>query len=36
MIYLATRPEGVHVLHCFQKKYPKDEPFGFGSSDEAI
>jgi phage-related protein len=20
MIYLATRPEGVYVLHCFQKK----------------
>ena len=20
LIYLATRPEGVYVLHCFQKK----------------
>jgi phage-related protein len=20
MIYLATRPEGLYVLHCFQKK----------------
>ena len=20
IIYLATRPEGVYVLHCFQKK----------------
>jgi phage-related protein len=20
MIYLATRPDGVYVLHCFQKK----------------
>jgi phage-related protein len=20
MVYLATRPEGVYVLHCFQKK----------------
>ena len=20
MMYLATRPEGVYVLHCFQKK----------------
>ena len=20
VIYLATRPEGVYVLHCFQKK----------------
>ena len=20
MIYLSTRPEGVYVLHCFQKK----------------
>jgi phage-related protein len=20
MIYLATRPEGIYVLHCFQKK----------------
>jgi phage-related protein len=23
MIYLATRPEGVYVLHCFQKKTPR-------------
>lgn len=23
IIYLATRPEGVYVLHCFQKKTPK-------------
>src|ERR1700690_4042118 len=23
MIYLATRPEGVYVLHCFQKKSQK-------------
>jgi phage-related protein/predicted XRE-type DNA-binding protein len=23
MIYLATRPEGVYVLHCFQKKTPQ-------------
>ncbi len=23
VIYLATRPEGVYVLHCFQKKTPK-------------
>jgi phage-related protein len=23
MIYLAARPEGVYVLHCFQKKTPK-------------
>ena len=23
MVYLATRPEGVYVLHCFQKKTPK-------------
>lgn len=22
-IYLATRPEGLHVLHCFQKKTQK-------------
>jgi phage-related protein len=20
VIYLATRPEGIYVLHCFQKK----------------
>jgi phage-related protein len=20
LIYLATRPEGIYVLHCFQKK----------------
>lgn len=23
MIYLATRPEGIYVLHCFQKKTQK-------------
>jgi phage-related protein len=23
VIYLATRPEGVYVLHCFQKKTQK-------------
>lgn len=23
LIYLATRPEGVYVLHCFQKKTQK-------------
>lgn len=23
VIYLATRPEGVYVLHCFQKKAQK-------------
>jgi phage-related protein len=23
VIYLATRPEGVYVLHCFQKKTRK-------------
>ena len=23
MVYLATRPEGVYVLHCFQKKTQK-------------
>lgn len=23
MIYLAKRPEGVYVLHCFQKKMPR-------------
>jgi phage-related protein len=23
IIYLATRPEGVYVLHCFQKKTPQ-------------
>ena len=23
IIYLATRPEGVYVLHCFQKKTQK-------------
>jgi phage-related protein len=36
IIYLATRPEGVYVLHCFPEEVPKDEPFGFGSSDETI
>jgi len=23
VIYLATRPEGVFILHCFQKKTPQ-------------
>lgn len=23
IIYLATRPEGIYVLHCFQKKTQK-------------
>jgi phage-related protein len=23
MVYLAMRPDGVHVLHCFQKKSPR-------------
>lgn len=23
MIYLAIRPEGIYVLHCFQKKTPQ-------------
>jgi len=23
VVYLAARPEGVYVLHCFQKKTPK-------------
>jgi len=26
VIYLATRPEGVYVLHCFQKKTQKTSP----------
>jgi phage-related protein len=26
IIYLATRPEGVYVLHCFQKKTQKTAP----------
>ena len=26
VIYLATRPEGVYVLHCFQKKTQKTAP----------
>jgi len=26
VIYLAARPEGVYVLHCFQKKTPKTAP----------
>ena len=26
VIYLATRPEGIYVLHCFQKKMPKTTP----------
>jgi phage-related protein len=26
MVYLATRPEGVYVLHCFQKKAPRTSP----------
>jgi len=27
VIYLATRPEGVYVLHCFQKKTQKTSRF---------
>ncbi len=26
IIYLATRPDGVYVLHCFQKKSRKTAP----------
>ncbi|MGZ8217853.1 type II toxin-antitoxin system RelE/ParE family toxin [Methylomagnum sp.] len=26
VIYLAMRPEGVYVLHCFQKKTQKTAP----------
>lgn len=26
VIYLANRPEGVYVLHCFQKKTQKTAP----------
>lgn len=26
VIYLASRPEGVYVLHCFQKKTQKTAP----------
>jgi len=26
VIYLATRPEGIYVLHCFQKKTSKTSP----------
>jgi phage-related protein len=26
VIYLATRPEAVYVLHCFQKKTQKTSP----------
>jgi len=26
VIYLATRPEGIYVLHCFQKKTQKTTP----------
>ncbi len=26
VIYLATRPEGVYVLHCFEKKTRKTAP----------
>jgi phage-related protein len=25
-IYLAKRPEGIYVLHCFQKKTQKTSP----------
>ena len=28
VIYLATRPEGVYVLHCFHKKTRKTAPRG--------
>lgn len=26
VIYVATRPEGIFVLHCFQKKTQKTTP----------
>ena len=26
IIYIATRPQGVYVLHCFQKKSQKTSP----------
>jgi phage-related protein len=29
-IYLATRPEAVYVLHCFQKKSQKTAPRDIG------
>lgn len=27
VIYLAARPEGIYVLHCFQKKTQKTAPY---------
>jgi phage-related protein len=36
IIYLATRPDGVYVLHCFQKEDATDESFGHRASDQAI
>lgn len=26
VVYLATRPEGIYILHCFQKKTQKTAP----------
>ena len=36
VIYLATRPEGVFVLHCFPEEDATNEQFGSGTGDEAI
>jgi len=36
MIYLATRPEGGVCVALFPEEVPKDEPFGFGTSNETI
>jgi phage-related protein len=36
VIYLATRPEAVYVLHCFQKKTDKDESARYRFGPEAI
>jgi phage-related protein/predicted XRE-type DNA-binding protein len=36
VIYLATRPEAVYVLHGFQKKKSEDEPRGFGIGHQAF
>ena len=35
-IYLAKRPEGIYVLHCFQKKDAEDQSAGFGLGRETI
>jgi phage-related protein len=35
-IYLATRPEGIYVLHLLPKENAEDKPAGFGLGSKKI